>query len=244
MTSEQSFSDITAVIFDWDMTLAYTKVGDNQFSTRLAAMFDIAGLPYTRDEIQAALDAHTRDAERGLVPPLAHVQTRREIGEQYIHLLKRLGYPDTSWPTLIRLYGTYAKLPTFLYDDSRAAIQSLRERGYHVGILSNHSTTARPVMEQFVGDLIPANQIVISEEEGVHKPAKTIFRRAAARMGVPPEQCALVGDNLQVDAIGSVERGGFGQGIWLDRREKGTNGALANSVTRITNLTQLPPLFD
>ena len=64
-----------------------------------------------------------------------------------------------------------------------------------------HSNLARPVIEDLVGDLVPSHHIIISEEIGVHKPAKTIYRRAASRVRTPPENCLLVGDNLTVDAL-------------------------------------------
>lgn len=231
---------ITAVAFDWDYTLAYTYVGDNTFSTRMAAMFAIAGLPYTQAQIQAALDADAADVRRGVLPPMPqHPQTRREIASIYARLLRRLGHPDTSWPTLLQLYSTYAQLPTFLYDDSRAAIAALRAQGYHVGVISNHSATARPVIESLIGDLVDPRQIVISEEEGVHKPTRTIFKRMAARLGTPAEQCAIVGDNLAVDVIGAVQVGGFGQGFWLDRKDIGEGCDLPGNVQRIESLDAL-----
>ncbi len=231
---------ITAVAFDWDYTLAYTRVGDNRFSTRLAAMFELAGLPYTQAQIQAALDADAADVRQGILPPMPlHPQTRRQIAGIYARLLKRLGHPDTDWPTMLRLYGTYARLPTYLFDDARAAVEALLAHGYRVGIISNHSTTVRPVIEKLMGDLVDPRHIVISEEEGVHKPARTIFMRTAVRLGAPAQQCAIVGDNLKVDAIGAVHAGGFGQGFWLDRQGANVTCDLPETVDRITSLDAL-----
>lgn len=231
---------ITAVVFDWDYTLAYTHVGDNRFSTRLAAMFALAGLPYTQEQIQGALDADADDVRRGILPPLPqHPQTRRQIAGLYARLLKRLGHPNTDWPTMLQLYGTYAQLPTYLFDDARTAVEALSAHGYRVGIISNHSATARPVIEKLIGDLVEPRHIVISEEEGVHKPARTIFMRTAAHLSTPAQQCAIVGDNLTVDAIGAVQAGGFGQGFWLDRRGTEVDHDLPESVDRIESLDAL-----
>ena len=142
-----------------------------------------------------------------------------------------------------RLYGTYALLPTYLFEDSRSTLNELQKQGYKLGIISNHSGAARPVIERLAGDLVPSRHIFISEEMGVHKPAKTIFRRAASRLRTPPENCLLVGDNLRVDAVGAIENGNYGSGVWLDRLENGSPAELPAGVTRITSLDQLPGIL-
>lgn len=234
---------ITTVFFDWDYTLAYTRTPENTMSERLATMFALAGLDYTEEEIGRALQQYERDVAHGAVERIEQPQTRRDIARQYTYLLKELEHPDRSWPLLMRLYGTYAQLPTFLYEDSLSTLRRVCDLGYRIGILSNHSHTARPVMEERVGAIVPPDQIVISEEEGVHKPAKSFFRRAAARLHTPPEQCLLIGDNLRVDAIGAVKTGGFGCGVWLDRKRRGKGRSLPPGVKRITALRQLPDLL-
>ena len=99
------------------------------------------------------------------------------------------------------------------------------------------------MIERFVGDLVSGHHIILSEEVGVHKPAKTIYLRAASRIGFPPEQCLLVGDNLEVDAIGAVQQGGFGYGVWLARNGCSNGRMLPPDVSCITSLNQLPSLF-
>lgn len=236
---------IETVFFDWDHTLAYTKTPQNTPGERLAMMFALADLPYSQREIEAALDLYNQDIAAGRLPPsLVQPQRRRDIARLYKHLFDYLGEENKSWPILERLYGTYALLPTYLYDDSRPTLSLLQQQGYKLGIISNHSAQARPVIEDLVGDLIPSSHIVISEEIGVHKPAKTIFRRAAARLRTDPSRCIiLVGDNLEVDAIGSVSASDFCGGIWLDRLNQGANRPLPEGVVRITSLSQLPPLL-
>jgi putative hydrolase of the HAD superfamily len=126
-----------------------------------------------------------------------------------------------------------------LYEDVMPTLQKLHEADLTLGILSNHSKTVRPVMQHLVGRCIPAAHITISEEMGVHKPSKTIFRRAAARMHTPAAHCLYVGDNLNVDAIGAVEQGLYGRGVWLDRANQGTMQDIPSNVYRISQLSQL-----
>jgi putative hydrolase of the HAD superfamily len=236
---------IETIFFDWDRTLAHIKTGNGSESERLARMFALADLPYTQSDIEVALALYEKDVAAGKVPEkMEQPQRRRDIARFYKRLLDYLGDEDKSWPVMKRLYGTYALLPTYLYEDSRPTLSLLKQQGYKLGIISNHSAMARPVIERLVGDLIPPDHIVISEEIGVHKPAKTIFKRAAARLKTDPSQCIiLVGDNLEVDAIGSVNSGGFCGGVWLDRLDKGDGHALSEGVVRITSLYELPPLL-
>lgn len=236
---------IDTIFFDWDYTLAHTSTPNNTLAERLTRMFALADLPYTQSEIETALACYDRDVASGKLPALNQPQKRREIARFYGHLFDYLGEEDKSWPTMERLYGTYALLPMNLYEDSRPVLSLLKEQGYKLGIISNHSASARPVMERLIGDLIPSRHITISEEIGVHKPAKSIYRYAAARTRTPPSRCAmLVGDNLEVDAVGAVNMGGFCGGIWLDREGKGTDLKLPENITRISSLHQLAPLLE
>ena len=234
---------IKAVFFDWDGTLAYVETSPNGVSGRLATMFQSVGLPYTQEEMEAALQQYAIDAGPETIERFGKAQTRREITGHYAQLLDRLGHQDTSWDLTLEIYRAYAKSQWHLFADSRATLQAVCEKGYIVGILSNHSCSARPIMTQMVGDLVPAQNIIISEEIGVHKPAKTIFLRAAARVRMPPASCMLVGDNLEVDAFGALQRGGFGHSVWLDRNHKSSDRPLPPNITTITSLTQLIDLL-
>lgn len=234
---------IKAVFFDWDRTLAYVDMPDNSMSARLATMFQIAGLPYTEDQMAAAMQQYAADAGDERMRRFSAAQTRREITGHYAQLLDRLGHKDTGWELTLDLYRTYAKLPWLLYDDSRAILQAVSDKGYIVGILSNHSHSARPIMIELVGDLVPSRNIIISEEVGVHKPAKSIYRLAASRVRTPPENCLLVGDNFTADAIGAVDNGGFARGVWLNRKLQTTHRPLPPNVSTISSLTQLLDLL-
>ncbi len=234
---------IKSVIFDWDRTLAHTGPPGLTLGRQLSLMFELADLPYSRSEIEAALELYQQDVTAGRKKAIVHPQTRREIGQFYGYLFDYLGEEDKSWPALLRLYGTYALLPTHLFEDSRPAMRALQKQGFELGILSNHSGSARPIMEKLVGDMVPSRQIVISEEIGVHKPAKTTYRRAASSVRTPAEACILVGDNFLVDAVGAVSAGGYGGGIWLDRHNQGAEASMPDRVERIQSLSQLPALL-
>jgi len=72
-------------------------------------------------------------------------------------------------------------------------IRDLRPR-YKTGILSNAWLGARAVITQEFGLGSTVDIIVISAEEGVQKPDARIYRIAAERLGVSPEEVVFVDD--------------------------------------------------
>jgi HAD superfamily hydrolase (TIGR01549 family) len=204
----------------------------------------MAGLPYTEEQMAAAIDQYAAEAGEEALERFRAAQTRREIASHYSQLLRRLGHEDTGWDLTLHLYRTYAKLPWYLYEDSRSTVQAVHERGYRIGVLSNTSHSARLAMTDLLGDLVPERQMIISEEEGVHKPAKTIYRRAAGRARTAPEKCLMVGDNFTADAAGAVNKGGFGYGVWLNRSGVEENRSLPPRVSMISSLGQLVDMLD
>src|SRR6266446_4025556 len=47
-----------------------------------------------------------------------------------------------------------------------------------------------------IGDFIPRENIITNHEAGADKPRPEIFKYAAERLGVKPEECLFVGENL------------------------------------------------
>ena len=232
-------TQITTILFDWDFTLARV-LGDILQSERLAALFSTQGLNYTPDQFEAAMEKQQNGAQQGFLGRSIKPQTRQDIINGYFRILAYLGFKDRTRALGERLYSAYGILPNILYDDTLPTLRALQKKGFSLGIISNHSNSAREVIEEKVGEFIRPEHIIISQEIGVHKPAKTIFKQAVARMKVSPANCVFIGDNLDVDAIGAVERGGFSRGFWLDRAETNVDRTLPERVVRITSLDQLP----
>ena len=64
---------------------------------------------------------------------------------------------------------------------------------YRTAVLSNADGSLRDrLRERGIHDLFDA--VVSSAEEGVAKPEAEIYRRAADRIGLPPESCVFVDD--------------------------------------------------
>jgi HAD superfamily hydrolase (TIGR01549 family) len=236
ITGTTRMRNYECVLFDWDLTLTRV-IGDVSPEERLTALFQREGLPYTLAEVEDAIRSYHKRVETGQLKRITSKQTQREITQFYRDVLVQLDHIDPDWTLMNHLYDAYSTLPHSLYDDTIPLLNWLKKQNVPMGIISNHSRQIRPIIERTLRDYILPEHIIISQEEGVHKPAKTIFKTASSRLGFEPEVCVFVGNDLFVDAIGAVEAGGYGLGLWLDRKA-GLNGvpALPDNVKRINTL--------
>ncbi len=229
---------ITAVLFDWDFTLAYSIGPDVSFSERLTMLFGQYGVNTTPDEMSRILNTIRREISTGILQAELFPQEKRAIIKNYRIILQKLGHPDTGYDFAYRLYSGYANLPHYLFDDVLPTFEKLQKVGLKLGILSNHSRSARPVMDEMVGAYISAQQITVSEDIGIHKPDSAIFWLAAAKLNEFPANCLYVGDNLEVDAIGAVQQGGYACGLWLNRGKRPFTPPSLPNIFQIQSLTQ------
>jgi putative hydrolase of the HAD superfamily len=78
-------------------------------------------------------------------------------------------------------------------------VRRARAGGVRTGLVSNSIGGDRYDRDSFP-ELFDG--VVISSDVGLHKPQPEIFRLAAERVGVPPEQCVLV-DDLRENCAGA-----------------------------------------
>jgi HAD superfamily hydrolase (TIGR01509 family) len=110
-----------------------------------------------------------------------------------------------------------------LVGSGHALLESLRERGLRLAVVSNTwpepaRLVRRELVELGVAERVDA--IVLSGEVGVRKPDPEIFARALAELGVEPEAAIFVGDRL-VDDVGGAARVGMTtvQAVWFHADE-------------------------
>lgn len=72
-----------------------------------------------------------------------------------------------------------------------------------MGIVTNGTVRVQKSKITGSGMDVYMSAIVISEAEGMKKPARELFLRAAMRLGVAAHEIAFVGDNLAADVEGS-----------------------------------------
>ena len=86
-------------------------------------------------------------------------------------------------------------------------LTALRESGLKLGIVSNGETSFQRRNIEALGLEPLVDAVLISEAEGLRKPDAAMFRRAAERLHVSPEQCLFVGDNPEADILGAHRAG-------------------------------------
>jgi putative hydrolase of the HAD superfamily len=79
------------------------------------------------------------------------------------------------------------------------AVRRARLQGVRTGLISNSMGAGRYDRSTFP-DLFDG--VVISGDEGIHKPQPEIFRLGAERVGLPPEECVFV-DDLRENCAGA-----------------------------------------
>ncbi|MCL2885110.1 MAG: HAD-IA family hydrolase, partial [Oscillospiraceae bacterium] len=159
------------------------------------------------------------------LPPALRAARRRNMIEQ-----NRGGYVDYpryfaaliaawSWasaPSPAALYHEAAlRFPdhTALFDDAISTLDALRARGLRLGVISNGPSLLQNRKLDVCGLRGKFDVCMVSGDEGVHKPAPEIFRRAALRLGAAPEECVFVGDHPVNDIQGAVGAGM--RAVWM-----------------------------
>jgi putative hydrolase of the HAD superfamily len=147
-----------------------------------------------------------------------------------------LGEMDIEWTEHLaeRLYTTFTDISNYrLFDDALDALETLRDRGLELGLISN--------FEEWLERLLHALDVarffevrVISGSAGVEKPDPRIFEMALDQAGVEAKESVYVGDNVHFD-VEPAESVGM-RAVLIDRRGRYPDHA----GSRITSLAELP----
>ena len=94
------------------------------------------------------------------------------------------------------------------------ALQTLRERGWKLALITNLSTQDTPLIKQH-GLLDLGDEAVFSCDVGLMKPDAEIYHLALERLLGKPEDAVMIGDSQRADVEGARDSG------VLDPRESG-----------------------
>ena len=158
-------------------------------------------------------------------------------GEFLRRVLGRLESPAPWQAALDELFVAFADPALWhVFPEVPDVLARLQRRGYPLAVVSNWDSRLPQLLDDL--GLAPFFQTqVVSALEGVEKPAPEIFLRAAARLGVPPEECLHVGDS-PLDDLRGAESAGV-RAVLLDR-----HNLFANGAPRITTLEELDVHLD
>ena len=100
------------------------------------------------------------------------------------------------------------------FQDTMPALESLRERGYRLGVITNLRADLGPLIRRAGLEGI-LDFSVTSVQAGIEKPHPPIFQEALRRAGVAPEDVLHIGDQVRSDVAGARDMGM--QAALLDR---------------------------
>lgn len=132
-------------------------------------------------------------------------------------LCQRLDLAEPSRFAAAELYERFARADAWqLYPDVLDTLETLRQRGLRLGVVSNWDERLPRLLERL--GLAPFFDVVVtSSSVGVEKPNPRIFRHCLEHLGVEPEHALHVGDAPIDDVEGAMAAGMQAQRI--DRRE-------------------------
>src|ERR687886_608520 len=237
-----------AVIFDLGGTLVDWPDWEQDAERRWALSYDYltAATPgiawpecraYVR-AMQAAEAEHWRrvNAEQWSGPPTALIHDG----------FRRLGLQLHERETLAALDG-YARAVegwAEVFPDARETLLRLREHGFRLGLLSNTWWAAAwhdaDLAAHGLADLLDA--VVYTSDLPHSKPHPSVFSEVAARLGVDPATCVMVGDRMVDDVMGALGAGM--RAVWKRNTKPWPRSAHISPSATIDHLAELPGLFE
>lgn len=164
--------------------------------------------------------------------------------------LAEFGHPDVPQSlideSLQTLYA-YGEALWRPFPDTYATLDTLRERGYRLAIVSNARDAGNVHRLIDNSRLRPwFDSILISAEFGVRKPNPRIFRAVLDRWGLGPDEAIMVGDMLGADVLGAKNMGM--RSVWATMQaDRSANEAHRDTIipdATIASLSELLPLLE
>lgn len=226
--------NITTIFFDAADTLFFIKEG-------LGNTYAGVARKYGADPDPAALRKAFSKAFR-TAPPLAFggvsPEERKRLEKEWwkkvvTDVYTEVGmFPgfDEHFDELFEVFRTEAWT---LFPETVPVLETLKSKGYRLGIISNFDSRVYDVMER-LGIYGYFDTFVISSEAGYAKPSHGIFLTALEKAGVDSGESIHVGDDLKNDFHGPRALGI--RAILLDREGEYTS---LDRIDRINNLTEI-----
>jgi HAD superfamily hydrolase (TIGR01549 family) len=120
--------------------------------------------------------------------------------------LRQLGLAEELAPALTALYVTHYPRIEAPVHGARQMLERLSVR-YRLGVVSNGMPDIQYRKLETLGVRRLFGCILLSGETGMEKPDPRIFRQAANRLDVAPEDCLHVGDTYGTDVTGAQAAG-------------------------------------
>jgi putative hydrolase of the HAD superfamily len=211
-----------AVLFDLDDTLifAYSNPAPAwravvaEFADRLGHHDASAVGQAVADSTQTFLS----DDDNRRLWRLQAVATRRAVVRDALDAAGFTGLDAVAGEIADR-YADYREENMYLYPDALTVIDSLRQRGIRLGLVTNGATEVQHAKIDRFDLRRRFDHIQVEEEAGFGKPDGRAYVHTLAALDVAPEQTTMIGDDLVWDVL-APQRLGI-TGIWYDSYRAG-----------------------
>ncbi len=185
---------ITTLLFDLDNTLI-----DRQLAAR-ALMHHIVDADFhetkSSQEIDLIVDQLMEWDDEGSTP-------KDIVFSQYL-----LHYPHKgrTWEDYNHMWWSHLGEYTTPYPKAIEVLKTLKQK-YKLGMITNGVGMTQRVKIAKLGCEPYMDLILVSGEEGIHKPDSRIFQKALDLLHVTAQETAFIGDSLKFDMEGSIAMG-------------------------------------
>lgn len=205
-----------AVLFDFGGTLYdYSTLLPGEVESLLQLCEWVGIQPPTLEELRRAQRGAMRQVFRTYLPRDYYLH-RDLFRDAVVHMLRTLGAEatDEQLERYRQLQWQCHQRDLRLRDGVLDTLQALRDRGLHVGMVSNIDEDQLDHLVGATGLQPYFDSLLSSERAGACKPAPPIFAEALRRAGCAPAEALFVGDTLLQDVAGAKRAGMRAALIW------------------------------
>ena len=130
------------------------------------------------------------------------------------HALHRLGFPPVDRSVSQRVFEALnVRIPErrSLYDDTLSTLNTLKARGFSLGIVTNRHWGGASFQEDLyimgIYPVIDPKHIAVSIDVGLRKPNPELFLHTLRALNAVPEEAVMVGDSIGADVGGAKRLG-------------------------------------
>jgi putative hydrolase of the HAD superfamily len=238
---------VRAVIFDLGGTLIDWPDWDDDIERRWGLSYDylVTTLPGNHWPDSATYVRAMREAEKYHWQQVAKCQASSTPTALVRDGFQRMGLSVNEQELLTAIDG-YARAVNgwaIVFPDTQQTLQTLRKQGYRLGLLSNTWWAAEwhnaELATHGLGNLFDV--IAYTSDLPRSKPHPSVFHYVAKRLGLPPEECIMVGDRM-VDDIGGALAAGM-RAVWRQNDYPWPKPDTITPTAVINNLADLLPLL-
>jgi HAD superfamily hydrolase (TIGR01549 family) len=194
-----------------------------------AVVFDLDDTLYPRERfVRSGLAAVAQyvDEHFGVAAVRAYTTllkaSAEEHGTEFQVLCDTFGLRHAIVPELLQVFRSH-RPELWLAHGAFDTLQALRNDGWRIAILTNGLPPVQAAKVHALGLMKHVDHVIYAAEYAeAGKPDRAVFAEVLHRLGLAPEQCVMVGDNVECDVRGGREAGM--RTIWMRRNGAEGNG--------------------